>query len=287
MSHNSIGRRNQLKALKVDLAAFINEKNCHPILLRLAWHDAGTFDRHAPSDRCGGANGSIRLQEEMGHGANAGLSKGITFLRPFVEKHSPVSWADAIQMAGALAVELAGGPKLAMRYGRVDVEAAAVDGNLPDAMASNPAQHLRQVFERMGFNDRDIVALSGAHTIGRAFKGRSGVTNNGYGDEAATRYTKSSAVARADGRAGVGMPGGRSWTPNWLTFDNSYFIESLRQPREELLWMATDQALHEDPRFRPHFEEFARDQDAFFHAYAQAHKRLSELGSNFLFDITV
>ena len=31
-----------------------------------------------------------------------------------------------------------------------------------------------QVFYRMGFDDKEIVALSGAHTLGRAFKNRSG-----------------------------------------------------------------------------------------------------------------
>lgn len=36
---------------------------------------------------------------------------------------------------------------------------------LPDA--SQGAEHLREVFYRMGFNDREIVALSGGHTLGR------------------------------------------------------------------------------------------------------------------------
>ena len=37
------------------------------------------------------------------------------------------------------------------------------DGRLPDA--SKGAQHLRDVFFRMGFNDQEIVALSGSHTL--------------------------------------------------------------------------------------------------------------------------
>jgi len=40
-----------------------------------------------------------------------------------------------------------------------------VVGRLPDA--SQGAQHLRDVFYRMGFDDEAIVALSGAHTLGR------------------------------------------------------------------------------------------------------------------------
>jgi cytochrome c peroxidase len=43
------------------------------------------------------------------------------------------------------------------------------DGRLPDADKGGPkatAVHLREVFGRMGFDDRELVALSGAHTIG-------------------------------------------------------------------------------------------------------------------------
>lgn len=46
------------------------------------------------------------------------------------------------------------------------------NGRLPDA--SKGSQHIRDVFYRMGFSDRDIVALSGAHTLGRCHTDRSG-----------------------------------------------------------------------------------------------------------------
>jgi hypothetical protein len=48
------------------------------------------------------------------------------------EKYGPrgVTWADFLQMASAVAVETAGGPKLAMKYGRVDAEA---EENCPPA----------------------------------------------------------------------------------------------------------------------------------------------------------
>jgi|AntAceMinimDraft_11_1070367.scaffolds.fasta_scaffold321370_1 L-ascorbate peroxidase len=63
-----------------------------------------------------------------------------------------------------------------MRYGRVDTDVAEQcpeEGNLPGAeppfedKSPDAATHLRRVFHRMGFNDQEIVALSGAHTIGR------------------------------------------------------------------------------------------------------------------------
>jgi cytochrome c peroxidase len=60
--------------------------------------------------------------------------------------------------------------------GRVDaVDATAVtpDGRLPNADSGPPgadpsdAAHLRKIFNRMGFDDQEIVALSGAHALGR------------------------------------------------------------------------------------------------------------------------
>ena len=65
--------------------------------------------------------------------------------------------------------------RLSMRRWRAgrkdnDVKAVPAGGRLPAADKGNPmatAQGLRDVFYRMGFNDREIVALSGAHALGR------------------------------------------------------------------------------------------------------------------------
>lgn len=48
------------------------------------------------------------------------------------------------------------------------VTAVPPNGRLPDA--AQGAEHLRQVFGRMGFSDREIVALSGGHTLGRCHR---------------------------------------------------------------------------------------------------------------------
>ena len=103
------------------------------------------------------------------------------------------------------------------------------EGNLPGANlpgkqtapfgdgTNTPADHLRKVFHRMGLSDQDIVALSGAHTLGRAYKDRSGL-----GKES-TKFTEGDHVARGDGKKGYGRKGGQPWTEKWLKFDNSYF----------------------------------------------------------------
>jgi cytochrome c peroxidase len=56
----------------------------------------------------------------------------------------------------------------------------APDGRLPGADSGDPgadqddAAHLRTIFGRMGFNDQEIVALSGAHALGRCHPNASG-----------------------------------------------------------------------------------------------------------------
>src|SRR5689334_21215803 len=125
-----------------------------------------------------------------------------------------------------------GGPKVNFRHGRVDkseeVEPTP-DGRLPDANLG--AQHLREIFGRMGLNDREIVALSGAHTLGRCHKERSGFEG--------------------------------PWTEDPLKFDNSYFVDLLKRHWEKkgnqfedkeshkLMMLPTDISLLGDDVFRP------------------------------------
>ncbi|PIN00303.1 L-ascorbate peroxidase [Handroanthus impetiginosus] len=168
----------QLKSAREDIKELLNSKFSHPILVRLGWHDAGTYDKNiADWPQRGGANGSLRFEIELKHGANAGLVNALKLLQPIKDKYSSVTYADLFQLASATAVEEAGGPKIPMKYGRVDVsgpEQCPEEGRLPDAGPPSPAAHLRDVFYRMGLNDKEIVALSGAHTLGRSRPDRSG-----------------------------------------------------------------------------------------------------------------
>ncbi|KAI9123737.1 hypothetical protein QN277_004932 [Acacia crassicarpa] len=224
-----------------DLRALIASRNCAPIMLRLAWHDAGTYDAKT---KTGGPNGSIRNEEEYSHGSNNGLKKAIDFCEEVKGKRPKITYADLYQLAGVVAVEVTGGPTIDFVPGRRDSNICPRAGRLPDANQGVP--HLRDIFYRMGLSDKDIVALSGGHTLGRAHPERSGF----------------------DG----------PWTEEPLKFDNSYFVELLKGDSEGLLKLPTDKALLEDPEFRRYVELYARDEDAFFRDYAESHKKLSELG---------
>jgi len=278
-----------VKAKKL-VKELVAEKSCGPILIRTAWHDSGTFDKsrsHLAFPEAGGAIGSIRTDHEINAGPNAGLKKAIqVYLTPIKDQVPEVSWADLMQLASATSVESMGGPKIPMKYGRVDgvpQNPAPAPFGLPDALPpfggplrnkGDPAEHLRYVFYKYGMDDKDIVALSGAHTVGRAFKDRSGTVQED--SRGGTAYTKRGAPNLKGSLTG----GGRSWTKNWLIFDNSYFAD-MGNGDSEIVTFPTDKVLMDDPGFKPHFENFKTSENAFFAAYAESHRKLSELGAKF------
>ncbi|KAL6517432.1 L-ascorbate peroxidase 3 [Orobanche minor] len=231
----------EIEKARRELRALIAIKNCAPIMLRLAWHDAGTYDMNT---KTGGPNGSIRNEEEYNHGANNGLKIALEFCEQVKSKCPKITYADLFQLAGVVAVEVTGGPTIDFVPGRKDSKVSPREGRLPDAKKGLP--HLREVFYRMGLSDKDIVVLSGGHTLGRAHHERSG----------------------SDG----------PWTAEPLKFDNSYFKELLKGETEGLLKLPTDVALLDDPEFRRYVDLYAEDEDAFFRDYAESHKKLSELG---------
>ncbi|KAK4490486.1 hypothetical protein RD792_001163 [Penstemon davidsonii] len=233
----------EIEGARRDLRALISNKKCAPIMLRLAWHDAGTYDAKT---KTGGPNGSIRREAEYKHAANNGLKIAIDLCEEVKAKHPKITYADLYQLAGVVAVEITGGPNIDFVPGRKDSMVSPEEGRLPNA--NEGASHLRDVFYRMGLTDRDIVALSGGHTLGRSHRERSGFEG--------------------------------PWTKDPLKFDNSYFVELLKGDSEGLLKLPTDKALVEDPEFQRYVNLYAKDEDAFFRDYAASHKKLSELGFN-------
>ncbi|CAL5334820.1 unnamed protein product [Camellia sinensis] len=267
---------------KRKLRGLIAEKKCAPLILRLAWHSAGTYD---VKTKTGGPFGTIKHPAELAHEANNGLDIAVRLLEPIKEQFLILSYADFYQLAGIVAVEVTGGPDIPFHPGRqlcssnmgqhcvlvdyvklmTDKPEPPPEGHLPDAKKG--ADYLREIFGHMGLSDKDIVALSGGHTLERS-----------------------------------GFEG--PWTTNPLIFDNSYFKyivshpygyrnarrchpgiqELLNGEKEGLIQLPSDKALLEDPVFRPLVEKYAADEDAFFADYAEAHLKLSELDSRMLSD---
>jgi L-ascorbate peroxidase len=231
------------KAIKDSFVGVFRQDPIMSTILRFAWHDAGTF---CNATKTGGPNGSIRHRPEMGHDSNKGLAFANSKIEAQKQLFPNVGYADLIQAGGYAAVEFCGGLPMPFRFGRVDApeDKCTPPGRLPDA--TQGTRHIRDIFYRMGFNDQEIVALSGGHTIGRAYK-----ENSGF-----------------DG----------PWTENSPHFDNAYFKELTRPQRPHLLRLPTDSALLTDSGLKFWVEKYAIDNHLFLEDYVKAHVKLSELG---------
>ena len=260
-----------VEALKNEVrAALINQKSfACPIAIRVAWHSGGTYDK---ADGSGGSDGAtMRYEPELSDEANEGLHIVRDMLHLVQKKYPQISQADLWVFAGCVAIEFMGGPMPPFRFGRTDDadgKNCPPNGRLPDA--SQGADHLREVFNRMGFNDQEIVVLSGGHTVGRCHVVRSGF----------------------DG----------AWTANPLEFDNAYFKNLIdiewkpkdwdgkfqyTDPTDTYVMLPTDIALIEDPEFRVHVERYAADEELFFKDFSAAYGKLMCLGCPDVCDIAL
>lgn len=43
--HARTTKKDQLKLAREDVKKLLSERSCHPIIVRLAWHDSGTYDK--------------------------------------------------------------------------------------------------------------------------------------------------------------------------------------------------------------------------------------------------
>lgn len=214
----------------------------------------------------GGSNGAtMRFAPEGDHGANAGLKAARDFLAPVKEAFPWITYSDLWILAGVCAIQEMQGPKIPYRAGRSDrdVSFCTPDGRLPDA--SQGASHIRAIFGRMGFDDRAMVALSGAHALGRCHTDRSGFSG--------------------------------PWTFSPTTLTNDYFKLLFEEkwaykkwdgPKQfedvktkTLMMLPTDMEIVKDKSFRKYAELYARDNDAFFNDFRDAVVTLFELGVPF------
>lgn len=242
---------------------WVDVESIKQVLVRLAWHSSGTYDKETGT---GGSNGAtMRFAPEAEHGANAGLKVARDFLEPVKAKFPWISYGDLWTLAGTCAIQEAGGPAIPWRPGRQDqdVSACTPDGRLPDA--AKDQRHVRDIFYRMGFNDQEIVALLGAHALGRAHPDRSGF--DGPWDFSPTVFTNEFYKLLLSEKWVH-----RKWSgPDQFT-DNS---------SKSLMMLPTDMSLIKDKEFKKYVELYAKDNDTFFKDFSDAFVKLLELGVPF------
>jgi len=207
----------------------------------------------------------MRFPPEGDHGANAGLKAARDFLEPVKEAYPWITYSDLWTLASVCAIQEMQGPVIPWRPGRSDrdVSYCTPDGRLPDGAKGQ--DHLRAIFNRMGFNDKEIVALSGAHALGRCHTDRSGFEGP---------WTFSPTVVTNDYYK--------------LLLEEKWSYRKWDGPKQfqdvstkSLMMLPTDMALIKDKSFRSHVERYAKDNEAFFKDFSDVLLKLFELGVPF------
>ncbi|KAJ6730981.1 PEROXIDASE [Salix viminalis] len=139
-------------------------------LLRLHFHDC--FVQGCDASVL--LDDSAKIVSEKNSGPNKNSLRGfevVDEIKAELEEACPqtVSCADILALAARGSTVLSGGPNWELPLGRRDSKTASLSGsnnNLPPP--NSTIQNLVSFFKRQGLNDIDLVALSGAHTIGVA-----------------------------------------------------------------------------------------------------------------------
>ncbi|RVX12925.1 Lignin-forming anionic peroxidase [Vitis vinifera] len=243
-------------------------------LIRLHFHDCFVD----------GCDGSILLDNADGIASEKDASPNINSVDGFsvvddiktaLENVCPgvVSCADILAIASQISVSLAGGPTWQVLFGRRDSTTAYQAGANSDI--PTPLETLEQItqkFTNKGLDSTDLVALSGAHTFGRAqcrtFSHRLYDFNNSSSPDPtidATYLQTLQGTCPQDGDGTVVANLDPS-TPNG--FDNDYFTNL--QNNQGLL--QTDQELFSTTGADTIaiVNQFASSQREFFDAFAQS-----------------
>ncbi|KAK7360095.1 hypothetical protein VNO77_02071 [Canavalia gladiata] len=139
-------------------------------ILRLHFHDC--FATGCDASLLLDNSESIVSEKESGPNANSARGFDvIDEIKTALERECPqtVSCADILALAAKVSVVIAGGPSWEVLYGRRDslnASISASNNNIP--APTNTFQTIRTLFQNQGLNLTDLVALSGAHTIGYA-----------------------------------------------------------------------------------------------------------------------
>ncbi|PIN21279.1 Peroxidase [Handroanthus impetiginosus] len=188
-----------------------------------------------------------------------------------------VSCADILAEATRDLVSMVGGPYYPVRLGRKDsVESRADDVEGHIARPNMTLTQIINLFAARGFSVQEMVALTGAHTIGfshcsefanRIFNyssptGFDRTMNPDYAmglRKLCANYTKDSTIAAFNDPMTPGK------------FDNMYYLNL----QHGVGLLASDQAMAFDPRTKPYVDLYAANQSAFFEAFSHAMEKVS------------
>ncbi|KAL0461355.1 UNVERIFIED_CONTAM: Peroxidase 17 [Sesamum latifolium] len=198
-----------------------------------------------------------------------------------VERACPgvVSCADVVIMAARDAVLLSGGPNWEVKLGRKDSLTASEEASndiMPSPRAN--ATYLTNLFSKFNLTIKDLVALSGSHSIGKArcfsivfrLYNQSGTGRPDPTIEPRFRE-KLDKLCPLGGDKEV--TGDLDATPE--RFDNQYYKDLVNGRG----FLNSDQTLFTSPKTREYVKMFSKNQSEFFGAFVEGMVKLGDLQS--------
>ncbi|CAN1278128.1 Peroxidase 15 [Linum perenne] len=229
-------------------------------LIRLHFHDC--FVQGCDGSILLDDNSTANIQSEKNAGPNVNSARGfpvVDNIKTAVENVCPgvVSCADILALAAESSVVLSGGPSWSVLLGRRDSRTANQGG--ANASIPTPFDNLANLtskFSNVGLNTNDLVALSGAHTFGRA---------HGSGPDPTLSASYATTLQQTCPQNGNGAALANLDPTTSDTFDNNYY--SNLQNNQGLL--QSDQALTGAPTVAL-VNAFSSNQTAFFQSFVQS-----------------
>ncbi|KAM2640419.1 hypothetical protein TB1_026803 [Malus domestica] len=186
-----------------------------------------------------------------------------------------VSCADILALATRDVIGLSGGPSYSVELGRLDglsSTSTSVNGKLPKSTFN--LNQLNSLFASHGLSQADMVALSGAHTLG--FSHCNQFSNRIYSNPVDPTLNKTYATQlqqmcpkNVDPDIAIDMD---PTTPR--KFDNVYFQNLV----EGKGLFTSDQVLYTDSRSQPTVRTWAKNNAAFNQAFITAMTKLGRVG---------
>lgn len=262
-----------------------------PYFFTLTLYDGLTFN---PKTNEGGPNGSLRL--ELDREVNKDLIEACDTIKSIQKlQRQTMSFADTCAFAGAVAVEVTGGPRIVVQLGREDAieeDPASISSfYVPDASAAD----LKAVFDAAGLEGaRDAVLFHGAvgflNDVGqsRAAKLRESAIDDEDEDDAdmdadaiADRDDVTYGRVQSKKRGAVLVETNVSLlTLGGEKFSNSY-LKALLKAKDKSQLSKRDIVILDDKEMHAQVQKYADNNSKFVNDVADLYQKVSLLGSTF------
>lgn len=260
-----------------------------PYFFTLTLYDALTFN---PETFEGGPNGSLRL--ELDREQNTELREACESIKGIQAlQRQDMSFADTCAFAGAVAIEVTGGPRIVVQLGREDATLPDPPSKSSLYVTGAPAADLRTAFEAAGLDGtRDVVLFHGAvgslNDIGqsRAKKLRESAISDSEEDDmdldsAADRDDVTYGKVQSKKRGAVLVETNVSLlTLGGQKFSNSY-LKAILNAKDKSKLSQRDTVILADKDMRAQVQRYADNNSKFINDAADLFQKISLLGSSF------